>query len=593
MIQRQLPLPLRFIARTFLNLSLHRKSFAVFCIVSILPLLFFVKYSYDTTKQELTTQIYSNMIATTDQINTNLETKLDSYSKISASIYLDNTLRLLLIKDYSEDETEYLDSYIYFNNVMKNVLATNPDIRAVSIYISNTTFPADSVYIKRIDAAAKATNWYASIANSHGNVTYSVSANTDTTEPVFTLARLLNNNSLNYPYGILTFEIAEADIYRLMEKEDKQKDIYIVNENGTILSNRNKSLLNQNITSLIPGTFGENQSGSFDSMYNGQKSLVVYNTIKNGWKTISVIPYKSFISNAQKASKRVLLMALSSIAISVFLIYITSRFFTKRIESLLQVIRRVEREDFNVNMTFMGHDEIGQLAFAFQKMIGRLKELINEVYKKEIAKKEAEMNMLQAQINPHFLYNTLASISSLAIKHGDNRINEMVSHLAKFYRISLNKGKMILPISEEIKLTKYYIAIQQHRFEGLLRIHYDIDDSVLVYQTVKLALQPFVENAINHAVWDDEVGINIIIKVYRDDCDIYLQVIDDGMGMRAETMARALNKTDSISGYGITNVDQRIKLAFGDEYGVTLYSKFGIGTKAQIRIPLHGISSQT
>lgn len=584
-------MPLRFIAKTFLNLSLRSKLFAVFCIVSILPLLFFVKYSYDTTKRELTSQIYTNMIATTDQLNANLETKLDSYSKISASIYLDSTLRLLLTKDYTEDSTEYLDSYIYFNNVINNVLATNPDIRAVSIYTSNTTFPADSVYIKRIDAAAKATNWYESIANSYGNVTYSVSATTAVTEPVFKLARLLNNNSLNFPYGILTFDIAEADIYRLMEKEDKQKDIYIVNENGNILSNRNKALLNQNIGTLIPGTFGENNSGSFDSMYNGEKSLVVYNTIKNGWKTISVIPYKSFITNAQIASKRILIIALSSIAISVVLIYITARFFTKRIESLLQVIRRVEREDFNVSMKFMGHDEIGQLSFAFKKMTGRLKELINEVYKKEISKKEAEMNMLQAQINPHFLYNTLASISALAVKHKDNTTNEMVSHLAKFYRISLNKGKMILPISEEIKLTKYYIAIQQIRFEGLLRLHYAIDDSVLVYQTVKLALQPFVENAINHAVWDDEVGLNIIIKVYKDDRDIYLEVIDDGMGIRTETLERAQNKIDHGSGYGITNVDQRIKLAFGDEYGVTIYSKFGIGTKAQIRIPLHGISS--
>lgn len=583
-------MPFRFIAKTFLNLSLRSKLFAVFCIVSILPLLFFVNYSYVTTKRELTAQVYTNMIATTDQINANLETKLDSYSKISASIYLDSTLRLLLTKDYT-DSTDYLESYIYFNNVLNNVLAANPDIRAASIYTNNTTFPADSVFIKRIDDEARATRWYEAINHTYGNVTYSVSSNPTTPEPIFTMARLLNNNSLNYPYGILTFNISEAEIYRLMAKEDKQKDIYIVDENGTILSNQNKSLLNQNITQLIPGTFGESKSGSFDSVYNGEKSFVVYNTIQNGWKTISVIPYKSFITNAQNASKRILFIALGSMAISILLIYITARFFTKRIESLLQVIRRIEREDFNVNMRFMGHDEIGQLSFAFQKMSSRLKELINEVYKKEISKKEAEMNMLQAQINPHFLYNTLASISALAIKHQDNTINEMVSHLAKFYRISLNKGKMILPISEEIKLTKYYIAIQQNRFEGLLRLHYVIDESVLVYQTVKLALQPFVENAINHAIWDDELGINIIIKAYKDDRDIYLEVIDDGMGMRPETMERALNKPDNVSGYGITNVDQRIKLAFGDEYGVSLYSKFGVGTKAQIRIPLHGTSS--
>lgn len=583
-------MPFRFLAKAFLDLSLRNKLFAVFCMVSILPLFFFVYYSYDTTKRELTAQIYANMIATTDQVNANLEAKLDSYSKISASIYLDSNLRLLLTKDYT-DSTEYLDSYIYFNNVMYNVLATNTDIRAVSIYTDNRTFPADGLFIKRIDDTAKASNWYEAVAHTYGNVTYSVSAAEAGSEPVFRLARLLNNNSLNFPYGILTFDIAEADIYALMEKEDKQKDIFIVSENGTILSYRNKSLLNQNIGSLIPGKFGESNSGSFDTLYKGEKSFVVYNTIKNGWKTVSVIPYKSFITNAQIASTRILIIALCSIAISVLFIYITARMFTKRIEFLLTVIRRVEREDFNVRVKFMGHDEIGQLSFAFQKMTERLKELINEVYKKEISKKEAEMNMLQAQINPHFLYNTLASISSLALKHGDTSINEMVSHLAKFYRISLNKGKMILPISEEIKLTKYYIAIQQQRFQGLLHVHYAIDESVLVYQTVKLTLQPFVENAINHAIWDDEAGINLIIKAYKDSDDIYLEVIDDGMGMRAETLERTLSKTDNVSGYGIANVDQRIKLAFGSEYGVSLYSKLGIGTKAQIRIPVKGVSS--
>lgn len=583
-------MPFRFLAKTFLNLSLRSKLFAVFCMVSILPLLFFVYYSYDTSKRELTAQIYANMIATTDQINANLEAKLDSYSKISASIYLDSTLRLLLTRDYT-DSTDYLDSYIYFNNVINNVLATNPDIRAVSIYTDNQTFPADSVFIKRIDDAAKASSWYEAVAHTYGNVTYSVSASEAGSEPIFKLARLLNNNSLNFPYGILTFDIAESDIYALMEKEDKQKDIFIVSENGAILSYRNKSLLNQNIGTLIPGKFGESRSGSFDTVYKGEKAFVVYNTIKNGWKTVSVIPYRSFITNAQIASTRILIIALGSIAISVLFIYITARMFTKRIEFLLTVIRRVEREDFNVRMRFMGHDEIGQLSFAFQKMTGRLKELINEVYKKEISKKEAEMNMLQAQINPHFLYNTLASISSLALKHGDSSINEMVSHLAKFYRISLNKGKMILPIGEEIKLTKYYIAIQQQRFQGMLHVHYAVDESVLVYQTVKLTLQPFVENAIHHAIWDDEAGINLIIKAYKDADDILLEVIDDGMGMRSETLERVLGRTDSGSGYGIANVDQRIKLAFGEEYGVALYSKPGIGTKAQIRIPVEGVSA--
>lgn len=245
------------------------------------------------------------------------------------------------------------------------------------------------------------------------------------------------------------------------------------------------------------------------------------------------------------------------------------------------MIRRVEKEDFNVNMKSLGHDEIGQLGFAFNKMAKRINKLITEVYKKEIDKKEAEMNVLQAQINPHFLYNTLASISSLAIQNGDMRINKMVADLAKFYRISLNNGKNVLSIHEEITLTRYYIAIQQVRFAGLLRVHYNIEETVLPCPIVKLSLQPLVENCINHAIWDDKQGINIVIKAYRDGQDIVLKVIDDGMGIPSDE----LKEDFKMSGYGVQNIDHRIKLTFGNDYGVTFFSKLGIGTAVQIRIP--------
>jgi two-component system sensor histidine kinase YesM len=574
--------------KTFLNISLRSKLFVVFGMVAILPLLFFVYYSYHSIKEELTRQIFTNVTATTAQLNANFENKLDAYSKVSASLYLDNRMRDFLTRDYT-DSTDYVDAYEYFNNTMNNILTTNPDIRSVSIYTANTTFPADNVFIKRIDENVKKSGWYADVRQSYGNTIFTISSDGDGTSPVFMMARLLNNNSLNYPYGILTFEIAEADIYALMDKENNNKELFIVTPGGTILSCRDKRLLNKNIHDLIRGDFGRQNSGSFDSHYRNEKVLVIYNTINNGWKTVSVVPYKGFMKNAQIAATRTLLIALISAVLAVLLIYITSRLFTKRIEFLLHVIRRLEREDFNIQTKFMGHDEIGQLSFAFMKMAERLKGLINEVYKREISKKEAEMNMLQAQINPHFLYNTLASISSLAIKHGDQRIYEMVTHLAKFYRISLNKGKNIITINEELKLTEYYIAIQQHRFQGMLHLHYHIDESVLVYQTVKLTLQPFVENAINHAIWDDESGINIIIKAYKDEQTIFLEVIDDGMGMPPEKLEEALSKTGNLSGYGIANVDRRIKMSFGEDSGVTIYSKLGMGTKAQIRIPMRGV----
>jgi two-component system sensor histidine kinase YesM len=296
------------------------------------------------------------------------------------------------------------------------------------------------------------------------------------------------------------------------------------------------------------------------------------------------------LMNVNIAFSRLFTIATVCVVLSVVLIYITARLFTKRIEILLQITRRIEREDFDVQAGSIWHDEVGQLSFAMVKMAQRMKELINEVYKKEIAKKEAEMNMLQAQINPHFLYNTLASISSLAIRSGDKRIEEMVTHLAKFYRISLNKGKTVVSFNEELKLTKSYIAIQQLRFKGLLHLHFAIEEAALPYPVVKLMLQPFIENAINHAIWDDEAGINVIIKVSVMEDKLLLEVIDDGMGMRPDTLERIRSGDvlDGTTGYGILNVDRRIKMTFGDSYGVHIYSRFGIGTTVQIFVPLSG-----
>jgi two-component system sensor histidine kinase YesM len=197
------------------------------------------------------------------------------------------------------------------------------------------------------------------------------------------------------------------------------------------------------------------------------------------------------------------------------------------------------------------------------------------------------MSMLQAQINPHFLYNTLASISALAMKHDDPQIQDMVSNLAKFYRVSLNKGKTIITLSEELRLTQSYVAIQQIRYGEMLRVQYDIDETALVHHSVKLMLQPFVENAIHHAFWDEDLGITVVIRCYREADDIWLEVVDDGMGMTPDALekVRAMQET----GYGIRNVSERIKLAFGDDYGVTIASRLGIGTQVRIRLPAGGV----
>ncbi|WP_141500271.1 sensor histidine kinase [Paenibacillus luteus] len=577
-----------WLTRPFNNLRLREKLFVMFLLGAIIPLLFFVSYSYQTVKSELSDQMYTNSMSSVAQINSNLENKLDTYTKLSATLYLNSTLRAYLTTNYSIDPSMYVDAYQYINSTFTNMLTTNPDIKSISVYINNDSLPTDDIFIKRMDDAFRKSDVYLSLLNTYGNVRF-VSTPPVVDQPsMFTLARMLNIGKLDTVYGILTINILESDIYRLMEKESSDKTVLIVNERGIIMSTKDKSMLNRPLQQYITTDFLDSEEGRFDSTFNGEKMLVVYNTTKFGWKSVSLVPYSSFLSKANNTAKRILVYALISFGLMALLIYVTARLFTKRVEYLVGIIRRIEKEEFDfVDIRPLGRDEIGQLGNVLRKMSQRLSTLISDVYKKEIDKREAEMNVLQAQINPHFLYNTLASISSLAIRNSDPRMNKMVTDLAKFYRISLNKGKSRLSIHEEIQLTRYYVAIQQVRFGDLIRVQYQIDESVLPSSIVKLTLQPFVENAMNHAIWDDQLGITIVIKAYREGPDILLKIIDDGMGMRmsGKSPHELPEGGDTLSGYGIRNVDNRIKLLYGESYGVSIYSRLGIGTTVTIRIP--------
>ncbi|WP_054023392.1 sensor histidine kinase [Bacillus sp. FJAT-28004] len=577
-----------WLTKPFINLRLREKLFVMFLLGAIIPLVFFVLYSYQTIKSELSDQMYTNSVSSVAQINSNLENKLDTYIKLSANLYLNNTLRAYLTNNYTQEPSLFVDAYQYINNTFSNMLTTNPDIHSISIYINNDSLPADGVYIKRMDDAFRRSTTYRSLLNSYGNVRFVATPPVVDQPSMFTLTRMLNISNLDNAYGILTINILESDIFRLMEKETPEKTILIVNDKGLIMSAKDKSMLDRPLSQYVQDEFPSGREGRFDSSFNGEKMLVVYNTTKFGWKSVSLVPYSSFLSKANNTAKRILIFALISFGLMTLLIYVAARQFTKRVDYLVGMIRRIEREEFDLlDIRPLGRDEIGQIGNVLRQMAQRLSNLISDVYKKEIDKREAEMNVLQAQINPHFLYNTLASISSLAIRNSDQRMNKMVTDLAKFYRISLSKGKNKLSIHEEIQLTRYYVAIQQVRFGELIRVHYQIDESVLPCPIVKLTLQPFVENAMNHSIWDDKLGINIMIKAYRDGLDIVLKVIDDGMGMhmRGHSGKELPISGDTLSGYGIRNVDNRIKLLYGDSYGVSIYSRLGIGTTVTIRIP--------
>ncbi|MEH7493830.1 cache domain-containing sensor histidine kinase, partial [Neobacillus niacini] len=485
----------------------------------------------------------------------------------------------------------YIDAYDYINQRFKDILNMNSGIDSITVYTNNRSLISDHYFIKHIDENVKKEDWYNAVVKANGKTTFSKMKKDKSEEQTFTLTRFLDHpSSLNFQ--VLTLEIKEKELYSLIDNEDTDREIYVIDEDGYVLTNKNKSLNNKRITKFLEiDTSKLKDSGSFNFQLNGKEMLVVYSTMSNGWKTISFNPYEGFLTSIKVAFIKIFIVTAIAIIVAIILIYLTSNLLTKRIESLVLNMKRVEEGDFEVNMSRLGYDEIGELSSTFINMTQKIKKLIDEVYYTEILKKEAEMNTLQSQINPHFLYNTLGSISALAMKEKAHKVYHMVNLLSKFYRISLNKGRKIISIREEIELSKNYLAIQQIRFDGLLHTHFHVDENLYHFDTIKLVLQPFIENCINHAIWDDENGINIIIKVYQKENQAVFEIIDDGLGMEQETLENVQNISAESTSYGIKNVITRLETYYGNESEFTIFSRKGIGTQVKVSVPIKSKSN--
>lgn len=569
--------------RAYTNWRLRHKFFFIFLIVIILPFSLLIYYSYSSTRSTITEHTYTALGGSLAQINTNVEKRLEYYNQLSNILYMDAQLRNYLSTDY-EQAYYYLDAFQYINRTLPSLMTLNANILGITIYTGNHTLYSDGQYVKYTEELPRAME--KQVLDAAGNTVYFHSGNFKADDAYITIARSLSYFSLQHPYGILTMDINANEFYSLIKMENDNKSVYIIDEFGGVISTGDQNLQSNQLFDVFPIQERMTQdAGSFDMKINGKERFFTYKKLSNGWSTVITVPYDELLANANQATKNVIWFSLLAIGIAILLLYFTTKVMTKRIEVLLQQIRKVERGDFRLSIKPMGHDEIGQVSFAFNKMASTIQSLIHDVYVKEIARKESELNTLQAQINPHFLYNTLSSISSLAIKEGAMQVYQMVNYLAKYYRVSLNKGKRIILLEQEINLVKNYVAIQKIRFRDKLHMHYDLDEQLFGNTTIKLILQPFIENCINHAI-GDESGININVKLRQEGDDILLQVIDDGIGMKPEQLDHALNKSDNLPGYGVKNVDDRIKLTYGEEYGVSIFSRLGIGTAVTIRIPV-------
>jgi two-component system sensor histidine kinase YesM len=311
------------------------------------------------------------------------------------------------------------------------------------------------------------------------------------------------------------------------------------------------------------------------------------------WKTVGVFPLNEIMREVSAIRYYSLIIA----GVTVVFAFAASLFFTSSIARPVIKLRSLmkEAEEGNLAVRFDGRqeDEIGYLGKSFNTMIEEIQKLIDMVYREQQSKREAELKTLQEQIKPHFLYNTLSTIQWMAQDHGADDIVQLVSALTNLFRIGLSKGKEMVRVSDELEHVKSYLIIQKARYEDKFDFSLSVDEEVLPLMVLKLTLQPLVENAIYHGIKERRGHGTIGVEAFKRDGTLVFRVSDDGVGMSSENLAsirallsKAPLESSERSGYGLSNVNERIQLSFGRKYGLLFESAPDRGTTVEILHPL-------
>lgn len=392
--------------------------------------------------------------------------------------------------------------------------------------------------------------------------------------------------------GYIALDVNAKSLYDIIADIDLTKSgrIFLVNEEGRILATESETLSGELLDEPYRNFLGENEA-FYNNVRVGNTYYSVYNSgaISNGWYMVLAIPRDYYMRDITKLKNVIIPITLMTAFLTALLSILVSRGITRPIRFLSRAMENFGQGNFDINCQVDSEDEIGRLSHTFNQMVMDMNSLVNTVYEQKVMKQEAQMKSLQMQINPHFLYNTLDTINWMArIRHVDE-IGDMVAALSNMMRYSLEK-KSFVRLGEEVKSLKDYIAIQNYRYRDKMMAEIEIDESLMSLYIPRLLIQPILENAIVHGIEEKLDKGHILVAARREDEDLYIQIMDDGVGMTEETMSHILREDYSMkkSGHtsiGVVNVNRRIQMIYGKDYGLLVQSVLGAGTKITIHIP--------
>lgn len=392
--------------------------------------------------------------------------------------------------------------------------------------------------------------------------------------------------------GVLLVDMNFSGIEQLLSKANEKGSgyIYLMDRNGEIIYHPQQQAIYSGLVQENNQEAATYEDGDHTEKFADKERVVIVKTVGyTGWKLVSVTPVTEFNVNLHQIRFFTIMIAAISILLILFGNVIVSSRVTDPIRKLEHSIKYLEEGNLDTDIYIGGTHEIRHLGRTITSMVRQMRKLMDDMVAEQQEKRKSALDALQSQINPHFLYNTLDSVVWMVESERYQEAISMVTALANLFRISLSKGKNIISIRDEIAHAKYYLDIQKVRYKNRFEIKIDVDPAIEDCCTIKLIVQPLLENAIYYGVEHMDGEGEITLRGYEDGNDVCIEVIDNGMGIPKENIALLLTDDTRVhkkgSGIGLRNIDQRIKLYFKGDYGLTIESELDEGTTVRIRLP--------
>lgn len=529
-----------------------------------------------------------------------IEYKVRSVIYASAVVNYSNDIQSALAGSLEDTDEDNLQEQYRHMLTMEHVLSTvelQEYVHNAAIYVPGTLFYADNnMYFSNMDDI-RHTSYYHTLSEDQVALVWLPPQDIPTpneaspyTRMVSMLRAIRSTHDSSRLLGIQRVSILADDLDSILQKSNttQQGVVFLSNSENELIACSNpvsyRDLASyQNKLDETMADFPDWGEIRINGKHFLLKSCAIPST---DWRLTAIIPYSEITHQSKQIGFLMLgLMGMIGI-IACGCSYLFAESIAHRLRLLTGKMELVQGGDLSVRITPDYEDEIGYLFHAFNYMTQRLSILAKEQYNSGKAVKNAELRALQAQINPHFLYNTLDLINWEALDHNSPKISKLAQALAKFYRLSLSKGQDVVSLHDELEHVKTYIQIQNYRFDNRISLDIQVPDSLLCVPVIKLVLQPLVENSILHGrVGSADISGQILIKGTTGGNDMILTVEDNGIGMDEALLDGLLDSRTDHNGYGLYNIDQRFKLYYGEHYGLSFQSSPNRGMSVSIRFP--------